>query len=240
MFKEVTYNPSQSVLGVNNGIYQLVFPVEYLKKNSNFDEIEKLIIKTNINDFIKHQNSIYKLNIRYLKGVLLKNANLTDILVFSPFFFGYQYVVSQNFVDCLFEVGVSNNEYHLRKIEIENINVNINYYLFFVPFVPNTEIDFSNSILYPEEDLLSRNKRYYTFNSYQEFLQYSNNNLFYRWKKICLDKKYRNRDIIKLQINNKLFFSKRLIKKLQEKKITNLVVKNENILFVGDCNLNNP
>lgn len=223
MFKQITHNPEPKIIGVNNGVYQVEFKEKELKKNNNYNEINSTLIATTINDFLEKQDSVSQMKIEHLKGKLLKKAKLTDIMVFTPFFFGYSYLVSQKFVDCLEEEKVSKNEYHLRKVEI--INVELNYYLFFVPMIPSTEIDFSNSLMYSEEDFLSDKKNYFKMDNFKDYQEVIKKSLFNRWDKIVLDKRYENNSIINLQASVELFFSDSLIKRMKSEKITSLIVK---------------
>lgn len=230
-YKQISHNPEPSIIGVKNGVYQLEFLEEDLKKNKNYQEIDKLLLGYNPEFYQdKEQDRISNLSIDYLKGSFLKKAKKTDIVVFSPHLNGYSYVISQKFLDCLNEVGVSKDEYHLRKIEIDNVD--FNYYLFFVPMIPMTEIIFPKSALFPEEDALldASEKRYTSFKDYQEYKKYSEEHLFNRWAKITLDKKFGSRDLLNLQANANLFFSDRLIKCLQLKKVSSLMIKDNPLL----------
>ncbi len=233
MFKQISYNPESKVIGVSNGVYQLEFEEKELKENSNYKEIEETLLATDINRFLKTQNKISDLKIEYLKGRLLKKAKLTDIVVFTPFFFGYKYIVSQNFVDCLEEEKVSKNEYHLREIQI--IDSEIRYYLLFVPMIPSTDINFSKSLVYNrEEALLDEKKQFLDINNYKEYRKSMDEDPFKDFEMICLDKKYKNNGIINCQGATELFFSESLIARLKAKNITNLVVPNRQIHLIFD------
>ena len=233
MFKQISYNPESKVIGVNNGVYQLEFKEKGLKKNTNYREIEETLLATDINKFLNTQNKISDLKIEYLKGKLLKKAKLTDILVFTPFFFGYKYIVSQNFVDCLNEEKVSKSEYHLREVEI--INVDIKHYLLFVPMIPSTEINFSKSLVYNRsEALLDEKKQFLDINDYKEYRKSMDEDPFKDFEMICLDKKYEKNSIINCQGATELFFSESLIERLKTRKITNLVVPKRQTHLIFD------
>ncbi|MDE1206390.1 hypothetical protein [Tenacibaculum larymnensis] len=229
--KQISHNSEPSIIGVNNGVYQLEFLKKNLKKNKNYSEINHFLLGYNTDYSVEEEQAfVSNLKIEFLKGSFLKNAKKTDIVVFTPHLNGYHFVISQKFLDCLNEIGVSKDEYHIRKIEVDNVA--FNYYLFFVPMIPVTEIIFPKSALFPEEDALLDNidKRYTSFKNYQDYKKYEESHLFNRWAKITLEKKYQNRDIINLQLEPDLFFSDRLINKLKLHKITSLVVKDSPIL----------
>lgn len=225
MFKQITTSAEPKIIGVTNGVYQLEFKDVELRKNSNYKKINDTFIATDIDSFLKNQNQILDLKIEYLTGKLLKKAKLTDIIAFSPYFFGYKYIVSQKFVDCLEEGRVDESEYHLRKIEI--VSIKEAYYLFFVPMISSSEIDFKKSLIYPEKDFLSESKNYFDVNNYKEYCELLKNSYFNKWEKIVLNQKYKNRSIINLQASIHLFFSESLVKILKKRKISNLVIKED-------------
>src|SRR5690606_26453666 len=132
---------------------------------------------------------------------------------------------SQKFLNCLNDAGVSKDEYQIRKIEVEDSD--FDYYLFLSPIIPTSELIFPKSALFPEEDVLldDNEKRYSSFKDYQDYKKFKEEYVFTRWAKITLDAKYGNRDILNLQASG-IFFSDRLIKKLENSDITNLVIKN--------------
>lgn len=234
MFKQISYNPESKVIGVSNGVYQLEFKEKELKENSNYKEIEETLLATDINTFLKTQNKISDLKIENLKGRLLKKAKLTDIVVFTPFFFGYKYIVSQNFVDCLEEEKVSKNEYHLREIKIIDKDA-VRYYLFFVPMIPIIEINFSKSLVYNrDEALLDEKKQFLDINDYKEYRKSMDEDPFKDFEMICLNKKYESNSIINCQGATELFFAESLIERLKAKNITNLIVPNRQIHLIFD------
>ncbi|PQJ76519.1 hypothetical protein [Polaribacter glomeratus] len=238
MFKRITNSSEPNVIGVNNGVYQLEFKGKELKKNINYKEIEETLLIGNIDKFLKDQNGISNLEIKHLKGKLLKKAKLTDIMVFSPFFFGYEYIVSQKFVDCLEEEKVNKNEYHLRKIEI--IDVKDNYYLLFVPMIPNTEIVFSESLIYPTFDALSSEKKYFDIKNYEDYIELQEKEPFNSFDKVVLNPKYQERSIIYLQGVTELFLRDSLVEKMLTNDVSSLEVKQKTLLSFSnkDTSLN--
>ena len=228
MFKRITNSSEPNVIGVNNGVCQLEFKGKELKKNTNYKEIEKTLLTGDIDKFLKGQNEISNLEIKHLKGKLLKKAKLTDIMVFSPFFFGYEYIVSQKFVDCLEEEKVSKEEYHLRKIEI--IDVEDSYYLLFVPMIPNTEIIFSKSLIYPTFDALSSEKEYFDIKNYEDYIKLQEKEPFNSFDKVVLNSKYQERSIIHLQGVTELFLRDSLVEKMLTRNISSFEVKQKILL----------
>lgn len=232
MFKQIDTSSETSITGVSNGIYQVEIDEKILEKNHNFKQIEELILHYDVKKFLENQNDVFNLKISKLKGNLLRKAQFTDIMGFTPFFFGFKYIVSQNFVDCLMEVGVSKNQYNLIPIKINQSK--IDSYLFFVPIIPSSEIYFSESLIYPEKDFLNETKNYIKLKNYSDYLGIVKDNIFTRWEKIVLNKKYDNYDIINIQSESNLFFSDKLIAIFKSKEISNLVIKDKVMLQIGN------
>jgi hypothetical protein len=228
MFKQIDTFAEPKIIGVNNGVYQIEIDEKSLKKNNNYAQIKKLIDTKNVFEFLKMQDHILKTKINYLRGNLLNNAKITDIMGFSPFIFGCKYIVSQNFVDCLIEELVDPQEFHLFKMNIRGLD--LDYYLFFTPMIPDTNIIFSKSLIYPEKDLLSQTRNYFEINNYQEYQEINKKSLFNRWEKITLDKKFENNSIINIQSSSNLFFTDSLIERFKSKGITNFYTKDKIVL----------
>ncbi|CAL2104155.1 conserved protein of unknown function [Tenacibaculum sp. 190130A14a] len=227
-YKQISHNPEPKVIGVKNGVYQLEFSEKELRKNDNFKDINNVLLSYNPN-FVNEQEQVANLEIEHLSASFLKSAKETDLVVFTPHFNGYKYIISEKFLECLKELEVSEEDYKIRKVHITGTEQN--YYLLFIPMIPTSEIVFSKSAIFPEEDALidEVDRRYLSFKNYQEFKDYSEENLFYRWAKIALDKHYAKRDIISLQTGS-IFFSDRLVQYFKFRSITSLVIKNGPVL----------
>lgn len=233
MFNQIDISLSKRVTGVNNGVYQVEIDEDFLEKNDNFCEIEKIFYNYDVNLFLQNQQDVFDLKIPKLKAKLVKGAKFTDIMAFSPFVFGFKYIVSQKFVDCLIEINISKSEFKIIPIEIQNAKTD--YYLFFTPMISDKEIIFSKSLVYPERDFLEENKNYYKIENYNSYLKLLDKNLFNRWEKVMLNKKYKNYNIVNVQSINNLFFSRVLTEKFESKKIDSLVIKNQiNLCFSTD------
>ncbi len=223
-FKQISHNPEPEVIGVNNGVYQLEIEIA-----NDFEGIaDKLYTSLNNEDVEK----IITSDIKFI-GKLVKNAKITDFMVFSPYIFGIDYVISQKVVDIFNEVGVSNDEYLLKEIKI--IGIDTKYYLLFVPLISFKEIDFSKSILYFFIDDYTREKKYLEINSSTEHRNALNKNPFIYFEKICLNSKYEKRHILNIRASANLFFSTQLINALNRHNITGFVVLNHGIELVFDC-----
>jgi hypothetical protein len=146
---------------------------------------------------------------------------------FTPFIFGFKYVVSENFINCLLDEGVEINEFRVFNIDIENLKEN--YYLLFVPMIPNSEIIFSKSLLFPEKELLlPRNERkYLQVTNHEEYMKLIKSNSFIRWERICLKSKFESRSIINLQGLSNLFFSDSLLNKMVDNNLSNVLIKDD-------------
>jgi len=221
-FKQISHNPEPEVIGVNNGVYQLEIEIA-----NDIDGIADKLYTSLNNEAVE---KIITSDIKFI-GKLVKNAKITDFMVFSPYIFGINYMISQKVVDIFNEVGVSNDEYLLKEIKI--IGIDTKYYLLYIPMISSEEIDFSNSILY--EDGIIKAKKYLKVNSYIEYRNALEKNPFIDFEKICLNKKYEKRHIISVRGAVKPFFSTQLINVLNRHNITGFVVLNHGIELVFDC-----
>ncbi|PCI28299.1 hypothetical protein COB55_04050 [Candidatus Wolfebacteria bacterium] len=215
---------------VKNGVYQLEVNEKQLESKENYELINSLLLMMNANYFLSNQHTVPGLDLKGIKGVLTKKDRLTDLMVFTPFMFGFKYIVSERFVECLREIKVSNEEYCLFPFEIKGAK--INYYLMFVPIVPGTEIDFSNSLVYADKEKLYEQKTYFSLNSYEDYKRLYDTVKFKSFDKISLPKSYLTKDILDVQGAVSMFFSKRLINILEAKDISNLVVLKKGIELV--------
>lgn len=227
MFQQVAHNPSQKSLGVTNGIAQLEFKDKEFKKLDDYQEIHRVLLSGNVKIFLDNQDKIKDFNFGGLTGNVFKKANITDIMVFSPFIFGCKYVVSESFINCLFDAKVPPTDYQLKSIQIEGVKSN--HYLFFVPMIKSEEIDFKNSIIFEEKDYLIENKNYLNIKNIKEYRQEIVNGKFLSFEKITLDKKYGDKSVISIQGAVNLFFSNPLLEMIQLNDISNLLIPNRQI-----------
>ncbi|MGP1994250.1 hypothetical protein D9V96_020385 [Zobellia laminariae] len=223
MYKQITTSADSDIIGVNNGLYQLEFKEKELKKSLNYEVIKDVLLNFDVNNFLKNQDSIQKTETSILTAHLLKKAKLTDIMTFAPYFFGYKYVVSEKFVNCLSNVANTREEYHLREINIKGIDEK--YYLLFIQMIPSSEINFSKSLFYSENIGGIDNKNYLQISDYGEYSKQIKETPFIKWERIVLNKEYEDRKIISLQASTELFFSNILIYVLKKNDVSNFIVR---------------
>lgn len=228
MFKRITNSSEPKIIGVNNGVYQVEIDEEDIKiKSLVNDELDKLITQVNFNDYLENREKIFELDIR-LKGELLKKAKITDIMGYTPYFFGFHYLVSQKFVDCLIEKKVSKDEYHLIPVDIKNLD--IEYYFLYVPWINTSEIIFEESLIYNTFDAMSENKKYFDVRNHDAYIELQEKEPLNSFDKVVLDKKYMTNNIISIQGISELFFSDNLINCLENKKTSSFEVKEKVML----------
>lgn len=220
---QITHSAEPSVIGVKNGVSQLDIDVESLNLVSPF------VIDSTVANFLINQYSIPKLNLGGIKGQLLKKAKITDIMVFSPFMFGFEYIVSEKFVSCLIEANVSQDDYTLFPIELKDVNQR--FYLFFVPMIPVSEVDFSKSLLYPNIQILDDDKTYLNVNSYEEYCKLNETNPLNSFEKMTLPGKYKKKEVLSVQGASRIFLSESLIDLLKSNEISNLIVPERQVLL---------
>lgn len=230
MYKQVSTSSEQKIIGVTNGVYQVEIDENSLELNENVIEINSVLNQTNVFDFLDKQNRVSQLKIESLKGCLLKKAKVTDVMGYSPYYFGFSFIVSEKFIDFLKEEKVNKDEYHFFEITIDNLNDK--YFFFFVPMIPTSEVVFQKSKLFLEKDFLEKDKKALKLDSFGEYQDFTMQNPFVYFEEICLDKKYKNKDIISVQAVNELFFSQRLIENLNEENISNLILPNRQVKLI--------
>lgn len=227
MFVQISTSAEKKIIGVSNGVFQVEIDEKYLNEDVNKTQIEILLNQIDVFAFLDNQEKIFDLTIENLKGKFLKNAIETDIMGFSPFLFGFNFIVNQKVVDCLLNLKVDTSEYCIFEIHIEDAKNT--YYLLFVPVIPTSEIIFEESRMFLEKDFLSAERRYLNIKSFGEYQEFTMKNPFVTFDKICLDKKHEQKDIISIQATNELFFSDRLKNKLNEENVSNLIESNRQV-----------
>lgn len=232
MFKRITISAEPKIIGVTNGIYQVEINEDSLKENPNYDEISGLLTQVNLDDFLANRHRLFNLQVQNITGKLLKKAKQTDLMGYSPYYFGFHFLVSQKFVDILDKNEIDNTEYHLIKVNIDKIKTN--YFLFYVPWISNTEINFSESLIYPSIEALSPNKNYFEVRDYDAYCELNKTNPITNFERVVLDNKYSNRDIISVQGVSNLFFSDRLIEAVTSENVSNFEIRDYPILKFSD------
>jgi len=235
-YKSITYDPEPSTIGVKNGVSQLEFYDHFISEHKNSKKIEEYLIKSDIDFFLNNEQTAKEIDLTGLKGRLYPLANETDLIVFSPMMWGYNYIVSQNFIDSLNEVQVSDEDYTIYTVDIENAE-NRNYYLLFIPIIPSNEVDYVNSILYKRLRSNASEKKYITISNFQEYNDLLDDYPFYDFTQLALPSTYKSKHILNIQNHVDLFLSDELIDSLQSKNVTNLVIKKHPKLVIQDHSL---
>ena len=221
MFKRVTNSSEPKVIGVNNGIYQVELHEKELAKHKN------LLTQVNIKGFLDHRDKIFDLDI-VLEGKFLPRAKVTDIMGYTPHLFGFPYLISQKVVECLEEENVSKEEYHLLKVDIKGLDQN--YYLLYVPWIRNSEIIFSESLIYSTFDANSHSKKYFDIKDYNDYIELQNKEPFNSFDKVVLSQKYQSKSIISIQGITELFLSDSLVEKILKKNISSFEIKQKTLI----------
>ena len=225
MFKRVTNSSDPKVIGVNNGIYQVELDEKELGKYKD------LLTQVNIKSFLEHRDKIFDLDI-ILEGKLLPKAKVTGIMGYTPHLFGFQYLISQTVVECLKEENVSKEQYHLLEIDIKGLDED--YYLLYVPWISNSEIIFSESLIYATFDANSHNKKYFDIKDYNDYIELQDKEPFNSFDKVVLSQQYQRRSIISIQGITELFFSDSLVEKILKKDVSSFEVKQKTLLSFSE------
>lgn len=212
---KITNSINSKVVGVNNGAYQVEIDEASLEKHPMYDDIERLFFSPieSINDFNKEA---INLKLSGLKGNLEIGAKFTDLMSFSPYFFGCSFMVSRTFLNCIKEFKVPEESYNGLEVQIENSQST--GFILFLPLIPMQEIDFLSSTLvesfHPDDSEIP-------IKSFDQFMEYEG---LYEFKEISLPSKYENREMLTIQACNGLFISSELAAKLMGENLTSLEI----------------
>ena len=187
-YRQATTSSEPKIIGVNNGVYQLELNEKKLEKHKGFDLINHLFLESRKRDIEAFNNSVKNLNLDIIfEFKKLKNAKITDVIGFSPFFFSCSYIISQRFVECLNQVEVKQSEFKLFPVSIKNIEEI--FYLLFIPMIPHEQINFVNSITYLGRPGLYTGVDYIDVKSIEDYMSQS---VLLKFEKVSLSTKFSN------------------------------------------------
>ncbi|PZD77380.1 hypothetical protein [Mesonia sp. K7] len=195
------------------------------------NKYNNLLTQVNVEEFLEHRDEIFNLDIT-LEGELLPKAKVTDLMGYTPRFFGFHYLVSQKVVDCLKEENVSKEKYRLLKVEIKGVDED--YYLLYVPWINKSAIIFSESLIYRTFDADSSDKEYFEIKNLNDYIELQDKEPFNSFDKVVLNSRYIKKHIISIQGITELFFSDAIVDKLLSNSITSLEIKNKTLLHFSE------
>lgn len=216
---QIETSDDKGIIGGVNETKQVKINQE-LFKNSDFYNIHY----SDIFKYLKDINQVEKFDLGNLQGVLFERAKLTDIMKFSPFIKGCNYIVSQKFVDIITSYGIHKNEFSIKPIKIQNISEN--YYLFFVPSISLDSINFQESIIYRSNLFDTKPLEFLKITDLNNFKNAQMKYTFISFQRIVLNSTLESIDKNILYIPEAspfLFFKKDLFDCLIEFGITNLI-----------------
>lgn len=210
------------IVGVKTGASQVELKVddipqeqEYFNFNNYFNGYNK--------EFFQNQDKIKHFSPPIFKGILRKNAKVTDLMKYGPIFSYLPNMYSQQYINIIqtFNIG----DYSLFDFEVSNVEGK--FYLMFVNTISTSEVNFEKSIIYTGHKVLN-NVKYYSVNNYDEFLTLLEKEPLATYEKVAISKEYYGRDIISVQATGGHFYSERLIDFLLDCGITGLQVSYNN------------
>ena len=102
----------------------------------------------------------------------------------------------------------------------------------YIPVIPETEIRFNESLIFPERQYLEPQKSYLKVETYKDYESLIEEGIMFNFERVVLPIKYRDRKIISIQGVGNLFFSTSLIEKLNLECITSFVIPNRQVELV--------
>jgi hypothetical protein len=219
MYKIISPSSEPSIIGVNNGVYQ----VELIDKKSFINKEEKQYYENFFSGkftsfiFDNFQN-INLTKITELKYFPLKKANETDFVRFSPNEMGLNFIVSQKVIDIFKQFSI----YDYIKIPSKIDGFQTNYYTIGFPIITDNFINFPKSKFY---HLI--NKTEFNNLSHEEYKKISGA-LVKTLSLELTDNNFKS-DIINLQ-GQGIFFSNSLISKLKDENVTSFEIGNTTLI----------
>ena len=226
-FKLITNSAEPKIIGTRNGVYQVEFEDEKLEKHPNFKELDRIFISPGKRNIAEFNKEVLNLKIETIKGELIKRAKITDFMGFCPYFFGCNYLISENVNEAFKESQIDKSEINLLPIELRNDNSK--YFILFAPMIPHEEIIFNESILYPSRQQILEKKDYLEINSFEEYKENIDKSVFVNFERIVLPNKYKTKSIISIQGVSGLFFSSKLAKSCLNRNLTSFRFSNMEI-----------
>lgn len=221
MHKLVATSWDPKIIGVTNGISQIDLDRKNLlnEKGDNY----KFYNFFNNFSFWQNQNESFDIDYLPLKAKKLKKAILTDFMGYGPSIMAFTSVFSKNFYDLVKDFNIG--QHKLFEVIVEDTSKN--YYFIYLESILNNKIIFEKSNIFTGH-VKTDDYKSFKVTKYEEYLELNKVNPLIQFDKIAIDKKYEIFDIISLQSSTGLFFSEKLIKRMEQANITGYTVK-ENI-----------
>ena len=162
-----------------------------------------------ISMYFENKKSLYDEMPDNLRGKLIKRKGVIDFMDFTPSCISLVAVVSHKIKQIFERLNVSEDEYVFKKISIKDYDEE--FYLLFIPIIPDTEFVYPKCIF---KDMFD-NGNIKTFNNRAEYYNDSHDFLL---KKIALKNIYRDYDLLYPQ-GCGFYFSERIINAMQHDNI---------------------
>lgn len=214
---QVDTSDDEEIIGGVKETKQVKIDQELFKKSKFYS-----VYYSNIFEYLGNINQVDKFDFGDIKGTFFDTATPTDIMKFSPFIKGCNYIVSQKFVDIITSFGVRKYEFSIKPIEIENEK----YYLLFVPSISLNHINFNESVIYRSILFDTKPIEFLKIRDSDAFKTAQIDHTFISFKRIVLNSfgENRNKNIIYIpKASPYLFFKKDLFDCLVDFGITNFI-----------------
>lgn len=160
-------------------------------------------------------------------GRLLKEAKLTDFLVFTPFLFGIPFIVSERVANCLLQYRMDSDNWRLLPVDLEGVDAI--FYFLFLPLILEEEIIFSESVVFAGGKMRGKPKTYLSIQSYADYRAALEAHLFVNFERIVLPATYENRTILNIQGVPTPFFAKQVVDDLLNMQASSMVIPSRKI-----------
>ncbi len=211
MYRYIEVSSEESVVG-KNGNYQIELDRKNLLNDKGlYREFYKYF---NEFSFFQRQEEAFTYKAPIINAKKIKKAKITDIMGYGPIIMAFPWIVSEKLYETMsqFKLG----KHKLFEINIEDSEEK--YYFLHKYNIKKGEYKIDKCIV--TTGTINNNKEY-VFNNYEEYNDFSNENVLSEFKVVAIEKKYKEEDIIFTQTAGN-YFSERLIKEIEEKGFTGL------------------
>lgn len=171
-----------------------------------------------ISMYFENRENLYEDMPDNLFGKLLTRKSVIDFMDFTPSCLSLIAVVSNKLKRIFEQLNVSKNEYVFKRISIKGYTEN--HYLLFIPIIPDTEFIYPQCIfvdMFDDKIIKQFNNR----------VDYYNNPNDYCLKKVVLENRYKDYDLLYPQ-GGGFFFSERIVNAMKQENVIGYdVIKGE-------------
>lgn len=217
-YYQISRSAEPKIIGIKDGTSQVKLIVNDILDNQDYIEFDNHFSDYN-KDFFLNQQKAGLLKPPFFKGVLRKNAKVTDLMRYGQMFYNLYYMYSEKYIEIIKTHDIG--KHYLFPVKVESVNSM--YYLMYLNMIPTAELIFDKCVFYTGRADLG-NLKYHPLVSYAEYLKLLEIEPLLAREKIAISRDHYGKDIIAIQGSSYYFYSQRLTEFLLECGMTGLQV----------------